>query len=379
MKIRVGHLYPDYLNIYADRGNIAVLDAACAPRGHELDVTAISRRRRGAAGRARPALHRRRPGPRAGADRAGPRREGPAIGARSTRAQRCSPSAAATSCSAAAIATGMASSLPGVGLFPHDTVAGERRMIGDVLLDCELVPGEHRTLAGFENHAGRTRLDPGAEPLGRVIAGFGNDGESGYEGVRVGRAIGTYLHGPLLPRNPWLADWLLVAGARARDRRRAARAGATARPARGRGARRFCGARAPPRRPLLGLDPGGGGPVARPAERVGRPDRVAVPARCRSAIGDLHLLPHSYPPRVAARLRDGGRAPVPAPRQSPSRPRTASARRETAASAAPPGGRSGSRRMAFASRVSRSRAARGTESPCTPGTSRGSRCSVRPP
>ena len=99
--------------------------------------------------------------------------------------------------------------MPGVGLFPHETVAGERRMIGDVLLESELVPGERRTIAGFENHAGRTRLDPGAEPLGRVVAGFGNDGESGYEGVRVGRAIGTYLHGPLLPRNPWLADWLL--------------------------------------------------------------------------------------------------------------------------------------------------------------------------
>ena len=101
-------------------------------------------------------------------------------------------------------------SLPGVGLFPHETVAGERRMIGDVLLECELKPGARRTLAGFENHAGRTRLDPGAVPLGRVIAGFGNDGDSGYEGCRVGRAVGTYLHGPLLPRNPWLADWLLA-------------------------------------------------------------------------------------------------------------------------------------------------------------------------
>jgi hypothetical protein len=79
-----------------------------------------------------------------------------------------------------------------------------------VLLECELEPGELRTLAGFENHAGRTRLDPGAEPLGRVVAGFGNDGESGYEGCRVDRAVGTYLHGPLLPRNPWLADWLLA-------------------------------------------------------------------------------------------------------------------------------------------------------------------------
>ena len=83
-------------------------------------------------------------------------------------------------------------------------------MIGDVLLECELEPGVRRTLAGFENHAGRTHLDAGAEPLGRVVAGFGNDGESGFEGCRVGRAVGTYLHGPLLPRNPWLADWLLA-------------------------------------------------------------------------------------------------------------------------------------------------------------------------
>ena len=60
-------------------------------------------------------------------------------------------------------------------------------------------------------------LDAGAAPLGRVVAGYGNDGASGFEGCRVGRAVGTYLHGPLLPRNPWLADWLLVVGARPRD------------------------------------------------------------------------------------------------------------------------------------------------------------------
>jgi hypothetical protein len=83
-------------------------------------------------------------------------------------------------------------------------------MIGDCLIECELGPGVRQTLAGFENHAGRTYLEDGAEPLGRVISGFGNDGESGFEGCRVGRAVGTYLHGPLLPRNPWLADWLLA-------------------------------------------------------------------------------------------------------------------------------------------------------------------------
>jgi hypothetical protein len=100
--------------------------------------------------------------------------------------------------------------LPGAGVLPLHTVAGERRMIGDVLLECELEAGDRRTLAGFENHAGRTILEDGAEPLGRVVSGFGNDGESGYEGCRAGRVVGTYLHGPLLPRNPWLADWLLA-------------------------------------------------------------------------------------------------------------------------------------------------------------------------
>ena len=80
-----------------------------------------------------------------------------------------------------------ASSCPGIGLLPLHTVAGERRMIGDVLLDCAWA-GE--TLAGFENHAGRTILDDGAEPLGRVVAGFGNDGVTGFEGCRAGRVYG---------------------------------------------------------------------------------------------------------------------------------------------------------------------------------------------
>src|SRR5262249_34515904 len=98
--------------------------------------------------------------------------------------------------------------LPGAAGFPLETYAGDRRMIGDGLLEGTFA-GEQQTLGGFENHAGGTMLDEGAEPLGRVVAGFGNDGQSGCEGCRVGRAVGTYLHGPLLPRNPWLADWLL--------------------------------------------------------------------------------------------------------------------------------------------------------------------------
>ena len=98
--------------------------------------------------------------------------------------------------------------LPGVGLLPLHTVAGERRMIGDVLLDCAL-GGRARSRASRTTRAGRV-LDDGAEPLGRVVSGFGNDGASGQEGCRMERVYGTYLHGPLLPRNPWLADRLLA-------------------------------------------------------------------------------------------------------------------------------------------------------------------------
>jgi CobQ-like glutamine amidotransferase family enzyme len=209
MKIRVGHLYPSYLNIYADRGNIAVLARRAAWRGHELEVAAI-----GMNDPVEPGAH----------DLfyigGGQDRE-QALVARDLAGKEGLVEAVEGGAAVLAVCGGYqllgrfyrersGEELPGIGLLPLHTVAGDRRMIGDVLLECELGPGRRRTLAGFENHAGRTILDEGAEPLGRVIAGFGNDGESGFEGCRAGRAIGTYLHGPLLPRNPWLADWLLA-------------------------------------------------------------------------------------------------------------------------------------------------------------------------
>ena len=64
-------------------------------------------------------------------------------------------------------------------------------------------------IAGFENHGGRTYLDDGAHPLGKVLNGFGNNGRDGFEGVHERNVIGTYLHGPLLPKNVWLADRLI--------------------------------------------------------------------------------------------------------------------------------------------------------------------------
>jgi lipid II isoglutaminyl synthase (glutamine-hydrolysing) len=210
VRIRVAHLYPDYLNIYADRGNIAVFAQRAAWRAHELVVDAI-----GMGDAIEPGAH--------DLYYVGGGQDREQLLVARDLAAKAAPLREALDAGAALLAVcggyqllGRSyrgfhgEDMPGAGVLPLETVAGERRMIGDVLLECELEPGRQRTLAGFENHAGRTRLDPGAEPLGRVVAGFGNDGESGYEGCRLGRAIGTYLHGPLLPRNPWLADWLLA-------------------------------------------------------------------------------------------------------------------------------------------------------------------------
>jgi len=207
MRIRVGHLYPDYLNIYADRGNIAVLAERARARGHELDVRAIGMREEVPAGE----IDLFYVG--GGQDRE------QALVAQDLVAKAASLHSAVENGAAFLAVCGgyqllgrsykdvAGKELPGIGLLPLVTVAGQRRMIGDVLLDCEWA-GE--TLAGFENHAGRTILDEGAEPLGRVLSGFGNDGASGYEGCRYKRVYGTYLHGPLLPRNPWFADRVLA-------------------------------------------------------------------------------------------------------------------------------------------------------------------------
>jgi lipid II isoglutaminyl synthase (glutamine-hydrolysing) len=206
MKIRVGHLYPDYLNIYADRGNIAVLAQRAARRGHELEVRAIGM------GDAVPVGEIDLYYVGGGQDR-----EQALVAHDLTGKAERLREAVERDAAFLAVCGGYqllgrfyrdvaGEELPGTGILPLHTVAGERRMIGDVLLDCAWA-GE--TLAGFENHAGRTVLEQGAEPLGRVVSGFGNDGTSGFEGCRYRNVYGTYLHGPLLPRNPWFADRVL--------------------------------------------------------------------------------------------------------------------------------------------------------------------------
>ncbi|MGH3090294.1 MAG: type 1 glutamine amidotransferase [Rubrobacteraceae bacterium] len=101
--------------------------------------------------------------------------------------------------------------LPGVGIFDLRTEPrkpDEARLIGNVLVRVPLEDGSFREIVGFENHGGRTRLGD-VEPLGKVVSGFGNNGEDGTEGARKLNTYGTYLHGSLLPKNPWFADRLI--------------------------------------------------------------------------------------------------------------------------------------------------------------------------
>jgi len=99
--------------------------------------------------------------------------------------------------------------IEGIGLFDAYTVAGKERFIGNVVVESDLF-GPEKLLVGFENHSGRTYANwQVVKPLGRVVVGDGNNGEDKTEGIVFENAVGSYLHGSLLPKNPWLADWLL--------------------------------------------------------------------------------------------------------------------------------------------------------------------------
>jgi len=210
--LRICSLYPELMNIYADRGNLLLLQRRCAWRGIGFEVTDAS-----LGDPVDPDAH-----------------DLFYLGGGQDRDQRlCAFDLVDTKRDALHAAAGAGKLLlgvcggyqllghsyalgdeeiPGIGLVDVRTVREEGpRLIGNVAIEVELPgPDGPRVLAGFENHGGRTRLGPGDQPLGRVLRGYGNDGRSGQEGVRRGNVIGTYLHGPLLPKNAWFADWLIA-------------------------------------------------------------------------------------------------------------------------------------------------------------------------
>ena len=207
--VRVAHLYPDRMNIYADRGNLAVLHNRLVWRGLRLDVTEV-----GLGDAVNPdAVDLIYLGGGQDRDQALVADDLAATKADALRSATADGAVLLAVCGGYQLAgagyTGVdGARMPGIDVLDADTEAGSTRLIGDVVIDVDL-DGDRQRVVGYENHAGRTTLGAGSTPLGRVVHGHGNDGRSGFEGAVTGRSIGTYLHGPLLPKNPGLADLIL--------------------------------------------------------------------------------------------------------------------------------------------------------------------------
>lgn len=99
--------------------------------------------------------------------------------------------------------------LTGVGLLDLYTEGGNERFMTHMAMECEFSYNGQNVLVGYENHSGRTYLGEGMEPLGKVRAGWGNNGKDGGEGAHYKNVYASYLHGPLLPKNPWFTDYLI--------------------------------------------------------------------------------------------------------------------------------------------------------------------------
>lgn len=206
--VRLCHLYPGMMNIYADRGNIAVLRQRLAWRGLGLEITEV--------GLEEPVTGTHDLYYLGGGQDRDQNLVAEDLVSKGDALRTAAEAGAAQLyvCGGIQLAghsyvTADGTPLPGLGILDLTTEAGESRLIGDLVIEASL-DGDSEQVVGYENHVGRTHLGPGCTPLGRVISGHGNDGSSGYEGAVTNRVIGTYLHGPLLPKNPWLADLLLT-------------------------------------------------------------------------------------------------------------------------------------------------------------------------
>jgi len=208
LRLTLGHLYPDQLNIYGDRGNILVLRQRCRWRGIDLRVVPLDLGEPldprafdllfigGGQDKEQSEVARDLRERKGGALRAAVEADMPVLavcGGYQLLARYYRPAEGPD--------------MEGAGIFDAWTIHKGKsvaRCVGNIALEWEA-----QTIVGFENHGGRTYLGAGARPLGRVLAGHGNNGEDGFEGCIYHNTFGTYLHGSLLPKNPHFADQLL--------------------------------------------------------------------------------------------------------------------------------------------------------------------------
>ncbi len=210
MKLVIAHLYPELMGIYGDRGNVLALARRASWHGHEVEVRHLTRGERPELGSVDVLVLG------GGQDKEQvvvcEDLQGP-LG-RELRAAVEDGLVVLSICGGYQLLghyyqPHRGDRLPGIGVFDAYTVAGPERFIGNVVISSPLLPGEAQTVVGFENHSGLTFLNPGCQPLGAVLKGKGNNGRDGLEGAVYKNCFGTYLHGPVLPKNPRFVDHLL--------------------------------------------------------------------------------------------------------------------------------------------------------------------------
>lgn len=213
MKLTVGYLYSDLMNIYGDTGNIIALQKRCEWRGIEVQVKKISigdRIKKGevdlfffGGGQDQQQILVAEDLHKSG--------KGKVIKSEVERGVPLLSICGGYQLLGEYYQPFDAPKLNGVGLFPAYTVASTDRMIRNIIIEISNFKFtiSNLQLVGFENHSGKTYLKEGGTPLGKVIKGFGNNGQDQTEGCIYKNAIGCYMHGSLLPKNPQLADWLI--------------------------------------------------------------------------------------------------------------------------------------------------------------------------
>ena len=222
MKLTIHHLYADMMNLYGDRGNVISIKKRCEWRGISVEVVDVGLTQRieptgcdlflfgGGQDREQALLAEDLSGSKGADLRAIVEDGGVVLGV-----------CGGYQLMGHSYETPEGEKLPGVGIFELHTEprkAEEGRLIGNVLVRVRAPEtGGSREIVGFENHGGRSYLGAGVDPLGEVVVGYGNNGKDGTEGARRLNAYGTYLHGSLLPKNPWLTDQLILSALRRAD------------------------------------------------------------------------------------------------------------------------------------------------------------------